>query len=63
MTHFRNTPKAATTPVNADSLLRDIAFVLRMTRKVKSDMITDRATNATTEPEVYTRPEPNTCAV
>ena len=63
MTHFRHTPNAATSPVNANALLRDIAFVLRMTRNVKSEMMADRATTATNEPEIFMRPEPSVCAV
>ena len=63
MTHFRHTPNTVTTPVNADALLCDIAFVLRMTRKVKSDMMADRATTASNETETFSRPEPGVCAV
>ena len=62
MTTFRHatSPKSA---ADVQAMLYDIAYVLRMTRKVKSDMLADRATNAPTELETFSRPEPGVCAV
>jgi hypothetical protein len=63
MTTFRHTPAPAVTAASADSLLRDMAFVLRMTRKVKTEMIAERATAASNEPETYSQTEPEVCAI
>lgn len=35
--------KSSTREVSAEQLLRDLAFVLRMTRKVKSELLSERA--------------------
>lgn len=63
MTIFRNTPASSNRQINADALLRDVAFVLRMTRKVKSEMLSEPAAAASTECDSFTRPEPGVCAV
>ena len=63
MTIFRNTPASSNRQINADALLRDVAFVLRMTRKVKSEMLCEPATATTSDSEQFTRPEPGVCAV
>lgn len=62
MTTFRHTPAPAACHATADSLLRDVAFVLKMARKVKAEMIADRATAATAETDSFSRPEPEVFA-
>ena len=50
MTAIASTPRVAKTtpntpvadPADADQLLRDVAFVLRLTRRVKDQMVADR---------------------
>jgi hypothetical protein len=63
MTTFRNTPASSNRQVNVDALLRDVAFVLRMTRKVKSEMLCEPASSTSPDSEQFTRPEPGVCAV
>jgi len=46
MTPITSTARATTTAqttVDADKLLRDMAFVLKLTRRVKEEMTADRA--------------------
>jgi hypothetical protein len=51
MTPIANTARAAkTAPVAetaAENLLRDLAYVLKLTRRVKEEMMTDRAPTQT----------------
>lgn len=63
MTIFRNTPAPSNRQINVDALLRDVAFVLRMTRKVKSEMLCEPAPSTSSESEQFTSPEPGVCAV
>lgn len=63
MTTFRHTPTPAIRQATADSLLRDMAFVLKMTRKVKSEMIAERATASTNETDSNSHAEPEVFAV
>jgi hypothetical protein len=63
MTTFRNTPASSNRQVNVDALLRDVAFVLRMTRKVKSEMLCEPANSTSADNEQFTCPEPGVCAV
>lgn len=39
----KTAPNAAATTAEADKLLRDMAFVLKLTRRVKEEMTADRA--------------------
>lgn len=63
MTTYRNTTTAPKSAADVKAMLHDIAYVLRMTRKVKSEMLSERATTAANEPETFSRPEPGVCAV
>ena len=63
MTTFRHIPAPAVTAASADSLLRDIAFVLKMSRKVKAEMIADRATASSNESEIATYSEAEVFAI
>jgi hypothetical protein len=63
MTTFRHTPAPAACHATADSLLRDVAFVLKMARKVKAEMISERATASTNEPETNSHVESEVFAV
>lgn len=63
MTIFRNTPASANRQVNVEALLRDVAFVLRMTRKVKSEMLCEPASATDVDSDQIVRPEPGVCAI
>ncbi len=63
MIHQRHASETNPSRATADSLLRDIAFVLRMTRKVKSEMLSEPALATSNERTSASRPEPGVCAV
>ena len=55
--------KSSTREISAEQLLRDLAFVLRMTRKVKSEMLCEPASATDVDSDQIVRPEPGVCAI